>query len=497
MPRLATLAPRPAPVAPRVDRPAARPAGAGATIGWLVLATFVVILNETTMANALPALVADLGVSTRAGQWLSTSFMLTMATVIPASGWLLKRLSTRVALGTAMGTFCGGTLLCALAPTYPVLLAGRVVQATGTAVMLPLTLSAVMTLVAPERRGRVMGRVTMAIAVAPAMGPTLAGVVLDVASWRWIFGLVLPAALGATAVALGKVGDHRQAPAVRLDVASLALVAPGLAGLLYGLSLVGTADTGRAVPVVLLGLGLLLAFARRQRRLEAHGTPLLDLRTLGSRRFVLGFLLVASSFLVMIGATITLTLYLQGVLHLSALQAGVAVMPGGVAMALLSPVAGARYDALGVGPLVVPGAALILLGLGVLAGTSGSPGAAVVVAGLTVLMLGCAAIFTPAMTGALAALSEDLRPHGSSLLATTNQAAAALGTALVVTVLTSRTDHLTARGATPEVALAGGAASAVLALVPVALGALGLAVALARTSTTSTATEVAEIGEES
>ena len=163
-----------------------------AVLRWLVGATFVVILNETIMINAIPRLMADFEVDANAAQWLSTAFMLTMAVVIPVTGWFLQRVTTRFAFGLAMGVFCAGTLLAAAAWAFPVLLAARVIQASGTAVMMPLLMTTLMSVVPEYDRGRVMGNVTLAISVAPALGPAVSGVVLHSLSWRWIFLVVLP-----------------------------------------------------------------------------------------------------------------------------------------------------------------------------------------------------------------------------------------------------------------------------------------------------------------
>ena len=180
---------------------------------WLVLATFIVILNETIMINAIPRLMVQFEVSARSAQWLSTSFMLTMAVVIPVTGWFLQRVTTRAAFATAMLVFCAGTLLAALAPVFPVLLAARVVQATGTAVMMPLLMTTLMTVVPEHDRGRVMGNVTLAMSVAPALGPAVSGVVLEWLSWRWIFGIVLPIARWSRSS--GCVGSPTTAPSSR------------------------------------------------------------------------------------------------------------------------------------------------------------------------------------------------------------------------------------------------------------------------------------------
>ena len=171
---------------PAVTVTKAQPATGGeyAVLRWLVLATFVVILNETIMIIAIPRLMAEFDVTARAAQWLSTAFMLTMAAVIPATGWFLQRVTTRQAFALAMGVFFAGTALSAVAPAFSVLFLGRMVQAAGTAVMMPLLMTTLMIVVPEQDRGRVMGNVTLAISVAPALGPAVSGPGPAVRSWR-------------------------------------------------------------------------------------------------------------------------------------------------------------------------------------------------------------------------------------------------------------------------------------------------------------------------
>ena len=172
--------------------PASSPAvlsRADSRIIWLLLAAaFVAILNETTMGVAIPHLIIDLGITAVAAQWLTTAFMLTMAVVIPITGFLLQRFTTRQVFIAAMGLFSLGTLIAFLSPGFPMLLVARVVQASGTAIMMPLLMTTLMTLVPPHSRGRMMGRVSVVISLAPAIGPTLSGLLLDTVGWRWIFG---------------------------------------------------------------------------------------------------------------------------------------------------------------------------------------------------------------------------------------------------------------------------------------------------------------------
>src|ERR687898_2284541 len=183
------------------------PSEARRIIGTLLVAAFVVILNETIMGVALPRLMADLSVSARTGQWLTTAFMLTMAVVIPTTGFLLQRLSTRTVFVLAMSLFSAGTLLAAVSPGFWLLLPARIVQASGTAVMIPLLMTTVLRLVPVERRGVVMGNISIAISVAPAIGPTLSGLVLQFLSWRVTVVLLPP-----TPLATHAHGSRRLAP---------------------------------------------------------------------------------------------------------------------------------------------------------------------------------------------------------------------------------------------------------------------------------------------
>ena len=451
-----------------------------AVLRWLVLATFIVILNETIMVNAIPRLMVEFDVTARDAQWLSTAFMLTMATVIPVTGWFLQRVTTRTAFTVAMATFMTGTLVSALAPVFWLLVSGRVVQAAGTAVMVPLLMTTLMTVVPEHDRGRVMGNVTLAISVAPALGPTISGVVLQWTSWRWLFGLVLPVALVISVLALRRLVNVGETKPGAIDGLSVVLAGLGFGGLVYGLSGLGEGAASAVPPLALVAAGLLLIglFALRQRSLQKRDVPLLDLRTLGHRTFTLSLSLQAVSFLAMLGAMILLPLYLQDVRGLSPLQTGLMVAPGGIAMGLLGPSVGRAFDRFGGRPLVVPGSVGIVAALVVMSRVGETTPYAVVVGAHLLLMISLAATFTPAFTLGLGALPAHLYSHGSSLLGTAQQVAAAIGTAVAITVLSSRAADLAADGASPGAAFVGGMQTAFTAAAGIALLAVVFAVLL-------------------
>ncbi|HEX6151543.1 MDR family MFS transporter [Nocardioides sp.] len=440
--------PTPAREAPETRTPA--------VIRWLVLATFIVILNETVMINAIPRLMADFGVTARSAQWLSTAFMLTMAAVIPTTGWFLQRVSTRTAFATAMGVFASGTLLATLAPTFEVLLAARIVQAGGTAVMMPLLMTTLMTVVPEHDRGRVMGNVTLAISVAPALGPAVSGVLLQLGSWRLIFAVVLPIALAVMVFGMSRLENVGEPQPGAIDWTSVVLAAFGFGGLVYGLSQFGTGDLSTPLLIVGFGVAAIVTFVLRQLRLQRSGTPLLDLRTLTHTIYRRSLLLMSVAFMAMLGSMILLPLYLQDLRGLSPLETGLLVMPGGLAMGLLGPQVGRVFDRLGGRPLVVPGSIGIMVSLVVLTQVSLTTPYAVLLGAHMLLMVSLAGLFTPVFTLGLGAVPMHLYSHASSLLGTLQQVAAAFGTALVVTVMSSRAAQLAGSGADGAEAMLGG-----------------------------------------
>jgi len=425
-------------------------------IKLLVAATFVVILNETIMINAIPRLMADFSIDERSAQWLSTAFMLTMAAVIPLTGWFLQRVSTRTAYATAMATFCAGTALAAVAPVYEVLLAGRVIQAGGTAVMMPLLMTTLMTVVPESDRGRVMGQVTLAISCAPALGPAVSGVILDLGSWRLIFVFVLPVAALVAIAGMRQLENVGEAQVSSVSWLSVALAAGGFAVLVYGLSEIGNGSASTVAALVGAGVLLVGAFVAYQLKLQRSDAPLLDLRTLKHRTYAVSLLLMSAGFMAFLGSMILLPLYLQNLRGLSELQTGLLVMPGGLAMGLLGPQVGKVYDRFGSRPLVIPGSIGMVVALGLLSRIGVDTAYWQILVVHVVLMACLAAIFTPVFTLGLGDLPPQLYSHGSSLLGTLQQVAGAVGTAVLVVVMQNRKEHLLASGSGEAEAFVGG-----------------------------------------
>lgn len=458
-------------------RPAGRASSTDRTvIITLLVATFVVILNETIMGVALPHLMVDLQVSASTGQWLSTAFLLTMGVVIPTTGFLLQRLATRTVFILAMSLFSAGTLLAAVSVGFWMLLAARVVQASGTAIMLPLLITTILTLVPVERRGVVMGNVSIAISVAPAIGPTVSGLILQFLSWRFMFVIVLPIALAALVLGAQLLGNVGEPGRQRLDLVSVLLSVPAFGGLVYGLSRLGeSASGGLATALVFLVVGALclVAFGWRQLRLaRAEADPLLDLRAFRFPMFSLSLTMLCIAMVALFGVIILLPIYLQNVRGLDALQTGLMLLPGGLLMGLLGPVVGRLFDRFGPRGLSVLGSVLLVLTLWGLSTVDAGTPIGLLVGYHLVLSLGLACLFTPAFTTALNPLPRSLYSHGSAILSTLQQVAGAAGTALLVGIMAGRAASLTESGTAAAVAQGEGIQAAFLVATVVAVGAV-------------------------
>lgn len=430
-------------------------------IALLMVSAFTVILNETTMTIALPTIMADLGITESTGQWLTTAFMLTMAVVIPTTGYLINRIGTRNAYILAMSVFTAGTLLGALAPGFGILVTARVVQAMGTGIMMPLLMTTIMTVVPPQIRGKVMGNITLVIALAPAMGPTMSGVMVDLAGWRSVFAVVTPVAALALIAGLLWIRDVAEKEHQPIDPLSIPLSLIAFGGVVWGLSALGEAAEAEGVvnPYVPLGLGVLALglFVWRQLARQRTDSALLDLRTFRSGNFRIAVGIMAISMAAMFGTMILLPLVLQDAMHYSPTLAGLVVLPGGLAMGLLGPVVGRLYDKVGPRPLMVPGLIAVALSMALLATINiGTPLWLVVVTQL-VLMVGLSFTFTPLFSSAMGDLEMHLYSHGSATINTVQQVAGAAGTALFVALMTIRSTTMADGGATEAQALTGGA----------------------------------------
>jgi DHA2 family lincomycin resistance protein-like MFS transporter len=416
------------------------PPGVMLVIGILMVSTFIVFLNEMLLGVALPTLIADFGVTPSTGQWVTTGYLLTLAVLIPASSFVMRRYHTRTVFLVALSLFIVGTTLAAIAPTFGVLVAGRVLQASGTAVFLPLLMTTTMRLVPEGRRGRMMAITTAVPAIAPAVGPALSGVVLSVLSWRWLFIMMLPSAVAALALGAWKLRNTTTPEPVALDVPSLLLSAVGFGGLVYGLSLIGEASSGHSPisPYVPIAVGLvgLVAFVLRQIPLQRRDSAFLDMRVFLRKPFtmaLLGMVFVAGNG---IGLVIVIPLVLTNVTGLSTLQLGLFLLPGGAAISIVAALSGRVYDRFGPRPLMIPSAVIWLAVLWFLGQVDASTSVVTLVLAWLVFNSAQAAMWATLTTSAMGALKAEFLSHGASAFATVQQLAGAAFGAVFISAYT-------------------------------------------------------------
>jgi MFS transporter, DHA2 family, lincomycin resistance protein len=418
--------------------------GSALVIGLLMASTFTVLLNEMMLGVALPTLIADLGITPTTGQWLTTGYLLTLAVLIPATGFVMRRWHLRTIFLGAMSLFAVGTVMAAVAPGFGVLFAGRIIQAVGTAVFMPLMMTTAMRLVPAARRGSMMAIVTAVPAVAPAVGPALSGLVLSQLGWRWLFLLMLPVAVLALAFGAWKLRNITTPEPVTLDVLSLVLSAVGFGALVYGLASIGESVSGHApvppyVPIA-VGVAGVAGFVLRQVVLQRSGSALLDMRIFGSKTFTISSLVMVVLAMNGFGSLIVLPLVLTDVLGLSTLALGLFLVPGGAAISLVSALGGRVYDRVGPRPLAIPGALVWTASLWFLSTVDEGTAVGTALAAYLVMSASQALMWAPMTTTALAGLRADLYPHGTAAFTTVQQLAGAAGGAVLISAYTIGSD---------------------------------------------------------
>src|SRR5690625_3056806 len=323
-----------------------------------------------------------------------------------------------------------------------------------------------MTFVPVSRRGRTMGLISIVIAVAPATGPTFSGFILAHLSWRWMFLAVLPVAALALVVGGWLVKNITTPRSVPFDPLSIVLSAAAFGGLISGLSRIGESTEGHAavppaVPLV-IGAAALTLFVWRQLGLQRRDIALLDLRPFRSRTFTVGVVMMLISMGALFGTIILLPLLLQNVMGLTTLETGLVLLPGGLTMGLIAPLVGRLFDRVGPRPLVVPGSVVVATALGMMTLLSAASPTWHVVAIHVTLSIGLGFLMTPLMTSALGSVEPALYSHGSAIMNTLQQLAGGAGTALFITVTSTRPAAGVADGLAPVAAQAGGVHDAFL-----------------------------------
>ncbi|GAK00463.1 LOW QUALITY PROTEIN: multidrug resistance protein [Geomicrobium sp. JCM 19055] len=400
----------------------------------LIAGSFIAVLNQTLMITAIPPIMNEMDITANTAQWLTTIFMLVNGIMIPITAFLIEKFTTRQLFLTAMIVFMFGTLIGGLATSFPSLMTARVIQSIGAGVMLPLMQTVFFTYF-PYKKGSSNGYIGLVISFAPAIGPTVSGG-LRIMNGRFLFWGVLPLTIIMLVMAYFTMRNVTEKKDRKVDPISILLSTVGFGGLLYGFTSAGNNGWSSPITIVVLLVGVvtLLFFVLRQLRME-H--PMLELRVLKLRIFTITSIICAIGFLGLIGLETIIPLYLQNMRGFTAMEAGLVILPGALISGFLAPITGRIFDRIGARALAIPGLILMSISTAMLMFIDTTTSLTFIATMFAIRMFGFSMVMMPVNTAGLNQLPPKLIPHGAAVTNTIRQMTASIGTALIVTMMTT------------------------------------------------------------
>ncbi|MFP5108113.1 DHA2 family efflux MFS transporter permease subunit [Neobacillus sp. C211] len=403
----------------------------------LIVGAFIAFLNNTLLNIALPSIMTDLKIDPSTGQWLITGFMLVNGILIPLSAFLIQKFSVRQLFLAAMLLFTLGTVLAGFAHSFPLLLSGRMIQASGSAIMMPLLMNVMLTSFPVEKRGLAMGVFGLVLMFAPAIGPTLSGWIIEHYDWRMLFHFVTPIAILVVLLGFFLLKDKKGKVDIRLDFLSVVLSSVGFGGILYGFSSAGKEgwDSPQVYGTLAVGLISLVTFILRQLRQER---PLLNFRIYKYPMFALSSSISMVVTMAMFSGMLLLPIYVQNVRGISPIDAGLLLLPGAILMAIMMPITGKLFDKFGGRALAIIGLSITVITSYLFSKLTLETTYTHLIILYTIRMFGFSMVNMPITTNGLNQLPARFYPHGTAMNNTMSQVSGAIGTALLVTVMTTR-----------------------------------------------------------
>ena len=406
----------------------------------LIIGSFCTVLNGTLLSTALPSIMRDFKISTATAEWLSTAFLLVNGVMIPISAWLINRFGSRKMYLSAMSTFFIGTVIAAIAPNFQTLLAGRIIQGLGVGVTMPLLQTIMLSIFPANKRGTAMGTVGIVIGLAPAIGPTLSGWVVDNLSWRYLFSIIAPIAGIVVILAAFLVKDVLPTKDEKIDVFSVATSTIGFGSLLYGFSEAG--NKGWTNPEILafifVGIIFVILFGIRQLKMD---DPFLDIRVFKHFEFSLAAILSGVTNLAMVGIEMVLPLYIQNLRGESAFHSGLILLPGALMIGIMSPITGRIFDRYGARKMAITGMTLLTFGTIPFVFLTENSSFLMIIILYAIRMVGVALVMMNVTTSGMNSLPLDKISHGTAVNNTFRQILSSIGTAILVSVLTTTTNN--------------------------------------------------------
>ncbi|MCO7175841.1 MDR family MFS transporter [Sporolactobacillus kofuensis] len=397
----------------------------------LIIGAFVAILNETLLNIALSDLIHYFHVTPTTVQWLTTAYLLVIGILMPVTALLTGWFTTRQMFLGAMTIFLIGSVICGFAPSFAFLLTGRIIQAAGSGLILPVMMNTILFIYPPEKRGGAMGLIGLVIMFAPALGPTLSGLIIASLSWRWLFYLVIPLAAFSILFAARYLTNVSEVTRPKVEIPSIILSTVGFGGLVYGMG--SSAEGGWVGPTfMIIGAISLVLFVWRQLVIK---DPILDFRAFNYPMYTLSTVILILIMVTLFATMILLPLYLQRALLLSSFAAGIVLLPGGLINGMLSPLMGKLFDKFGPRWLVTPGLLIVCVVVWLFSRLTVSESMLYIIILYCALLIGLAMVMMPVSTTGLNQLPKRLYPHGTAIMNTLQQVAGGIGTAVFIGIM--------------------------------------------------------------
>jgi len=403
-----------------------------------LLGGFIGMFSEVALNIALPDLMHVFGITAATAQWLTTAYLLVVAVLLPMSSLLMRWFTTRQLVFTVLIAFTIGAVISGMASGFGMLLVGRLFQGIGTGMLIPVILSTAAAAYPPARRGHAMGMVGLVLMFAPAVSPTIAGLVMQTIGWQWIFWVQLPIIAVAAVIALVFLRNMQPISRPHVDVLSVAACTVGLGLFVFGVSSAGT--LGPTSPILWVcivgGLAILAGFVHRQLHLDE---PVLNVRIFAHRNFTLATFMILANQALMMCAIFLIPMYLERGRSVEVFITGLIMLPAGVVNGVISVWAGHASDVHRPWVLARIGFALSVVA-SVLFLTMGNDSALwLLIAFNCLLMIGVPLTMTPAQTHGLNALPGALGADGATAIASLQQVGGAIGTAFAAALLSAGT----------------------------------------------------------
>lgn len=432
-------------------------------IAVLVLSAFISTFNETILNVALTSLMGEMHVNASTIQWIITAYMIVVAIMVPVTAFLIQTFQTKHLYLGAMTLLLMGTICAAFSGSFVMLLISRMLQASGTGVMIPLMMNTVLLIVEPEKQGSAMGICCGAICLGPALGPTVSGIVLEFFNWHVLFVMLIPLLVLAMILAYVYLVNISNLTKPKIDLLSIVLSSVGVGGFIYGISSF-SGDSNKKIVTAIFCIGILslILFCKRQFSLKE---PMLEISTFKYPLFSIGVVLVMIQMMTIFTMNVMLPMFLQGALKTTTFVAAMVLLPATLANGFATPIGGKIYDKFGIKVLVPVGFFIALVSLFILSGSNSESSIIRILISYIFVGIGIGLIMSPCQTNSLKQLPKQYYPHGVALLNTLQQLSAALGSALFIGIMSASQVKALSNSATERVAVAAGFRTAVLAAV--------------------------------